>query len=72
MVSIMVSKTIDQSSSLCLPAKKIIWREQPVRNRDCLLSRSFTLGGLWSESSLSAKAVTVFCRNRVQKIIELV
>ena len=46
MVSIMVSKTIDQSSSLCLPAKKIIWREQPVRNRDCLLSRSFTLGGL--------------------------
>ena len=45
MVSIMVSKTIDQSSSLCLPAK-IIWREQPARNRDCPLSRSFTLCGL--------------------------
>ena len=56
MVSIMVSKTIDQSSSLCLPAK-IIWREQPVRNRDYLLSGSFTLGGLGSESSLSAKTI---------------
>ena len=56
MVSIMVSKTIDQSSSLCLPAK-IIRREQPVRNRDCLLSRSFTSCGLGSESSLSATTI---------------